>query len=45
MEVVIVLDDPSDRTCVPNKTEDINLSLFSAITITNESKTLTKRIM
>ena len=30
--------------CVPNKTEDFNLSLFNMITGINESKTLTKHI-
>ena len=30
--------------CVPNKTEDLNLSLFSISTGINESKTLTKHI-
>ena len=28
----------------PNKTEDVNLSAFNLITITNESKTLIKHI-
>ena len=30
--------------CVPNKTEDLNLSMFNIITGINESKTLTKHI-
>ena len=30
--------------CVPNKTEDLNLSIFNMITGINESKTLTKHI-
>ena len=30
--------------CVPNKTEDLNLSVFNIITRINESKTLTKHI-
>ena len=30
--------------CVPNKTEDFNLSVFSMITEINQSKTLTKYI-
>ena len=28
--------------CVPNKTEDLNFSMFDMITRINESKTLTK---
>ena len=39
-----ILDDLSDKTCVPNKTNDINLSVFNMITRLNESKTLTKNI-
>ena len=38
------LDDPSDKICFPNETEDINLSAFNMITRINESKTLTKYI-
>lgn len=26
------IDDPSNRICVPNKTKDINLKLFTVIT-------------
>ena len=33
-----------NKVCVPNKTEDLNLSVFSMITRINESKTLTKHI-
>ena len=29
---------------VPNKTEDLNLSMFSMITVINESKSLTKHV-
>ena len=36
--------DLSNKVCVPNKTEDLNLSVFSIITRINESKTLTKDI-
>ena len=32
------------KVCVPNKTEDLNLSVFNMITGINESKTLTKNI-
>ena len=38
------LNDLSNKVCVPNKTEDLNLSLFNMITGINESKTLTKHI-
>ena len=37
-------NDLSDKVCVPNKTEDLNLSIFNIITEINESKTLTKHI-
>ena len=37
-------NDLSYRVCVPNKTEDLNLSVFNMITRINESKTLTKHI-
>ena len=32
----------SNKVCVPNKTEDLNLSVFNMITGINESKTLRK---
>ena len=38
------LNDLSNKVCVPNKTEDLNLSMFNMITVINESKTLTKHI-
>ena len=38
------LNDLSNKVFVPNKTEDLNLSLFNMITGINESKTLTKHI-
>ena len=38
------LNGLSNRVCIPNKTEDLNLSVFNMITGINESKTLTKRI-
>ena len=31
----------SNKVCIPNKTEDLNLSVFNIITGINESKTLT----
>ena len=39
------LKDLSNKVCVLNKTEDLNLSLFNMITGMNESKTLTKHIL
>ena len=38
------LNDLSNKVCIPNKTEDLNLSVFNMIIGTNESKTLTKRL-
>ena len=38
------LNDLCNKVCVPNKTEDLNLSVFNMITRINESKTLTKHI-
>ena len=38
------LNDLSNKVYVPNKTEDLNLSVFNMITRINELKTLTKRI-
>ena len=38
------LNDLSIKVCVPNKTEDLNLSVFNIITEINELKTLTKHI-
>ena len=35
----------SNIVCVPNKTEDLNLSVFNMITGKNELKTLTKHII
>ena len=38
------LNDLSNKVYVPNKTEDLNLSVFNMITGINESKTFTKHI-
>ena len=38
------LNDLSNKVCVPNKTEDLNLSVFNMITEIKESKTFTKHI-
>ena len=36
------LDDHCDRLCIPNKTEDVNLNVFSMIARIHESKLLVK---
>ena len=36
------LNDLSNKVCVPNKTQDLNLNVFNIITEINESKTVTK---
>ena len=33
-------NDLSDRVCVPNKTDDVDLNVFNMITSINEAKTL-----
>ena len=38
------LNDLSNKVCVPNKTENLHISVFSMITWINESKALTKHI-
>ena len=38
------LDDLSNKVCVPNETEELNLSVFNMIKGINESKILTKHI-
>ena len=38
------LNDLSNKVCVPNKTGDLNLSVFNMTAGINESKTLTKHI-
>ena len=44
LSICNTLNDLSNKACVPNKTEDLNLSLFNMITGINESKTLIKHI-
>ena len=44
MSEVVILNDLSNNVCVPNKTEDLNLSVFNIITGINQLKTLTKHI-
>ena len=39
------LNDLSNKFCVPNKTEDLNLGVFSMIAGINKSKALTKHIL
>ena len=38
------LNDLSNKVCLPNKTEDLNLNVFNMITGINESKTLIKHL-
>ena len=38
-------NDLSNKVCAPNKTEDLNPSMFNMITGINESKTLTKQLI
>ena len=38
------LNDLSNKVCIPNKTEDLNLSVFNMVKGINELKTLTKHI-
>ena len=38
------LNELSNKVCVTNKTEDLNLSMFNMITEINESKTLAKYV-
>ena len=38
------LNDLSNKVCVPNKTEHLNIHVFNMITGINESKTLTKHV-
>ena len=40
----IIIIALSNKVCIPNKTEDLNLSVFNMVTDKNESKTLTKHI-
>ena len=39
------LNDSSNRACVSNKTEGLNLNVLNMITGINESKTLTKHVL
>ena len=39
-----ILKDLSNKICIPNKTEYLNLNVFNMIPGINESKTLTKHI-
>ena len=38
------LNDLSNKVCIPEKTEDLNLSVFNMIAGINESKTLNNHI-
>ena len=39
------INDLSNKACVPNKTEDLNLSVLNMIPVINESKTVTNHIL
>ena len=39
------LNNLSNKVCLPNETEDLNLNVFNMITGINESKTLRKYIL
>ena len=39
-----ILSDFPNKVCIPNETEDLNLSVLNMITGISESKTLTKHI-
>ena len=38
------INDLSNKVCIPNKTGDLNLSIFNMVVGINQSKTLTKHI-
>ena len=38
------LNELSNKVCIPNETEDLNLSIFNMITGIKQSKTLTKHL-
>ena len=42
--IYLLLNDPSGKICVPNKTENVNINVFNMITRVIESKTLIKHI-
>ena len=42
--VVLLMIDLSDRVCVSNKTEDVNIKISNMITGLHESKSLVKHI-
>ena len=44
LEVAYILNDLSNKVCLPNKTEGLNLSKFNMVTGINELKTLTNYI-
>ena len=41
---LLEVNELSNEVCIPNKTEDLNLSVFNIITRINESKALAKHI-
>ena len=45
IEICNTLNYLSNKVCIPNKTEDLNIRVFNIITGKNESKILTKDIV
>ena len=45
VEIFNTVNDLSNKVCVPDKLEDLNVRVFSVITWINESKILTKHIL
>ena len=45
LQVVLQHDDLSNRLCVSNETEDLNLHVFNMIAGRNKSRTLSKYIL
>ena len=39
------LNDLSNKVCIPNKTENLNIDVFNTTTVINESKTFNKRFI
>ena len=44
MFIIFIVNDVFNKTCVSNKTEDLNLSMLNIIAGINESKALTRHV-
>ena len=44
MLIIFIVNDVFNKTCVSNKTEDLNLSMLNIIAGINESKALTRHV-